>query len=165
MSVDLIIEGPVAKIVLNRPEKLNALTHEMRAQLRDYAQRLRFDEAVRAIIITGEGRAFCTGADVGRMQRGRRDVEDLGGGLPAAGAGDVRDRPRSRGRAPSSRTETAVGDASGRSSGNGPSGNEHEPGGDPGDRRLQHAADRDRVAERRRAERVHRRRRAPACRP
>ena len=66
MSVDLIIEGPVAKIVLNRPEKLNALTHEMRAQLRDYTQQLRFDENVRAIIVTGEGRAFCTGADVGR---------------------------------------------------------------------------------------------------
>src|ERR1700733_7115210 len=70
MSVDLIIEGPVAKIVLNRPEKLNALTHEMRAQLRDYTQQLRFDENVRVIIVTGEGRAFCTGADVGRMQRG-----------------------------------------------------------------------------------------------
>ena len=66
MSVDLIIEGPVAKIVLNRPEKLNALTHEMRAQLRDYTQQLRFDENVRVIIVTGEGRAFCTGADVGR---------------------------------------------------------------------------------------------------
>ena len=81
MSVDLIIEGPVAKIVLNRPEKLNALTYEMRAQLREYAQQLRFDENVRAIIITGEGRAFCTGADVGRMQRGglaRRTREDAG---------------------------------------------------------------------------------------
>ena len=49
MSVDLIIDGPVAKIVLNRPEKLNALTYEMRAQLRDYTQQLRFDENVRAM--------------------------------------------------------------------------------------------------------------------
>ena len=82
MSVDLIIEGPVAKVVLNRPEKLNALTHEMRAQLRDYTQQLRFDENVRAIIVTGEGRAFCTGADVGRMQRGglRAERERMQGG-------------------------------------------------------------------------------------
>ena len=82
MSVDLIIEGPVAKIVLNRPEKLNALTHEMRAQLRDYTQQLRFDDNVRAIIVTGEGRAFCTGADVGRMQRGglRAEREKMQGG-------------------------------------------------------------------------------------
>jgi 2-(1,2-epoxy-1,2-dihydrophenyl)acetyl-CoA isomerase len=82
MSVDLIIDGSVAKIVLNRPEKLNALTYEMRAQLRDYTQQLRFDENVRAIIVTGEGRAFCTGADVGRMQRGglRAEREKMQGG-------------------------------------------------------------------------------------
>ena len=70
MSVDLIIEGAVAKVVLNRPEKLNALTWEMRQQLREHLERLRFDDAVRAIIVTGEGRGFCSGADVGRMQRG-----------------------------------------------------------------------------------------------
>jgi len=70
MSVDLIIEGAVAKVVLNRPEKLNALTWEMRQQLREYFERLRFDDDVRAIIVTGEGRGFCSGADVGRMQRG-----------------------------------------------------------------------------------------------
>ena len=58
MSVDLTIEGPVAKITLTRPEKLNALTQEMRAQLRDYSQQLRYDENVRCIVITGEGRAF-----------------------------------------------------------------------------------------------------------
>ena len=67
MSVDLIIDGPIAKVVLNRPEKMNALTNEMRGQLRDYFSELRYNDAIRAIIVTGEGRAFCTGADVGRM--------------------------------------------------------------------------------------------------
>lgn len=70
MSVELIVEGAVAKVVLNRPDKLNALTREMRLQMRDHFERLRFDEAIRAILLTGEGRAFCTGADVGGMKRG-----------------------------------------------------------------------------------------------
>ena len=69
MPVDLIIEGAVAKVVLNRPERLNALTWEMRQQLREHFSELRFNEAVRAIIVTDEGRAFCTGADVGGMER------------------------------------------------------------------------------------------------
>ncbi len=56
-------------MVLNRPERLNALTWEMRQQLREHFSELRFNDAVRAIIVTGEGRAFCTGADVGGMER------------------------------------------------------------------------------------------------
>src|ERR1700722_7232966 len=82
MAVDLIIEGAVAKVTLNRPEKLNALTIEMRQQLRDHFGALRYNDDVRAIIVTGEGRAFCTGADVGRMQRGglRSEREKIQGG-------------------------------------------------------------------------------------
>jgi 2-(1,2-epoxy-1,2-dihydrophenyl)acetyl-CoA isomerase len=82
MSVELIIEGAVAKVVLNRPDKLNALTREMRVQLRDHFERLRFDDAIRAILVTGEGRAFCTGADVGGMERKdlRREREKLQNG-------------------------------------------------------------------------------------
>jgi len=67
MSVDLTIEGAVAKVVLNRPEKLNALSIEMRESLCDYFARLRFDDAVRVVIVTGAGRGFCSGADVDRM--------------------------------------------------------------------------------------------------
>ena len=67
MSVDLTIDGAVAKVVLNRPEKLNALSVEMRENLCDYFARLRFDDAVRVIIVTGAGRGFCSGADVDRM--------------------------------------------------------------------------------------------------
>jgi enoyl-CoA hydratase/carnithine racemase len=58
MPVDLIIEGAVAKVVLNRPEKLNALSWEMREQLAEHFTALRFNDAVRAVIVTGEGRAF-----------------------------------------------------------------------------------------------------------
>lgn len=82
MPVDLRIEGAVAKVVLNRPERLNALTWEMRQQLRDHFTALRFDDAIRAIVVTGEGRAFCTGADVGGMERKdlRGEREKLAGG-------------------------------------------------------------------------------------
>ena len=67
MPVDLTIEGPVAKVVLNRPDKLNALTVDMRQSLCDCFAQLRFDDKVRAIIVTGAGRGFCSGADVDRM--------------------------------------------------------------------------------------------------
>src|SRR5262249_50552198 len=67
MSVDLTIDGAVAKVVLKRPENVNALSVEMRERLCDYFARLRFDDAVRVVIVTGAGRGFCSGADVDRM--------------------------------------------------------------------------------------------------
>ena len=54
----------VATITLNRPERLNALTFEVYRELRDTFQRLDSEPGVRAIIITGAGRAFCSGGDV-----------------------------------------------------------------------------------------------------
>jgi 2-(1,2-epoxy-1,2-dihydrophenyl)acetyl-CoA isomerase len=74
MSVDLTIDGAVAKITLNRPEKLNALSGEMRESLCDYFARLRFDDAVRVIVVTGAGRGFCSGADVDRMAGQKHDL-------------------------------------------------------------------------------------------
>ena len=83
MSVDLKIEGAVATVTLNRPDKLNALDLAMREQLAEIFARLRFDDAVRAIIVTGAGRGFCSGADVGRMGsddlRTRREHMQKGG--------------------------------------------------------------------------------------
>lgn len=67
MSVELAIDGAVATITLNRPEKRNALTVEMREALIDLFQRVRFDDAVRVVILAGAGPSFCTGADVDRM--------------------------------------------------------------------------------------------------
>lgn len=54
----------VATITLNRPERLNALTFEVYAELRDTFRALDTEPGVRAIVITGAGRAFCTGGDV-----------------------------------------------------------------------------------------------------
>jgi enoyl-CoA hydratase/carnithine racemase len=54
----------VATITLNRPERLNALTFEVYTELRDTFRALDTEPGVRAIVITGAGRAFCTGGDV-----------------------------------------------------------------------------------------------------
>ena len=54
----------VATITLNRPERLNALTFEVYTELRDSFRALDTEPGVRAIIITGAGRAFCSGGDV-----------------------------------------------------------------------------------------------------
>jgi enoyl-CoA hydratase/carnithine racemase len=54
----------VATITLNRPERLNALTFEVYAELRDTFARLDTEPGVRAIVLTGAGRGFCSGGDV-----------------------------------------------------------------------------------------------------
>jgi len=54
----------VATITLNRPERLNALTFEVYAELRDVLAALDTEPGVRAIVLTGAGRAFCSGGDV-----------------------------------------------------------------------------------------------------
>ena len=54
----------VATITLNRPDRLNALTFEVYAELRDAFRALDTEPGVRAVVITGAGRAFCSGGDV-----------------------------------------------------------------------------------------------------
>ena len=54
----------VATITLNRPDRLNALTFEVYAELRNTFRALDTEPGVRAIVITGAGRAFCSGGDV-----------------------------------------------------------------------------------------------------
>lgn len=61
------VEDSIATITLNRPEVLNALTLEVYAQLRDLFEDLRDDESVRVVVITGAGRAFCSGGDVHKI--------------------------------------------------------------------------------------------------
>jgi len=54
----------VATLTLNRPERLNALTFDVYAELRDTFRALDTEPGVRAIVLTGAGRAFCSGGDV-----------------------------------------------------------------------------------------------------
>jgi len=57
-------EDGVALITLDRPERLNALTFEVYAELRDLFAQLPHRDEVRSVVITGSGRAFCSGGDV-----------------------------------------------------------------------------------------------------
>ena len=59
------VKASVAELTLNRPERLNAFTPQMGAELIGAFKRLDEDDSVRAIIVTGAGRAFCAGADLG----------------------------------------------------------------------------------------------------
>lgn len=68
MTVRVEREGALALVTLARPERLNALTPEMMEQLADATAALQQDRGVRAVLLRGEGRAFCSGADVGTMK-------------------------------------------------------------------------------------------------
>ena len=58
------LEKNVVTITLNRPNKLNAFTTSMRNELIEMFQEADANDAVRAVIVTGAGRAFCAGADL-----------------------------------------------------------------------------------------------------
>ncbi|WP_049579008.1 enoyl-CoA hydratase/isomerase family protein [Streptomyces sp. SBT349] len=115
-EIGLTLHDRVALITLNRPEKLNAVTAAMSAELTRLADRCNADDAVRAVVLTGAGeRAFCAGSDIGELDayatpwdfRNRSDYCDslrrlrkpviaavnglaLGGGLETALACDIR---------------------------------------------------------------------------
>ncbi len=81
------VAGPVATVTLSRPEALNALTPSMLVELGDELHRLAHDDAVRVVVLTGEGRAFCSGVD----------LKALGGrSLEGGSVGDVLDLPARR---------------------------------------------------------------------
>jgi len=59
------VEDGVCTVTLSRPDRLNAVTSTMLRELREACERADADDAVRAVIVTGAGRAFCAGADLG----------------------------------------------------------------------------------------------------
>jgi 2-(1,2-epoxy-1,2-dihydrophenyl)acetyl-CoA isomerase len=67
VPVRLSLEGAVATVTLDRPERRNALTVPMRTRIAEIFEGLAGDEAVRAVVLTGAGGHFCVGGDVGAM--------------------------------------------------------------------------------------------------
>ena len=67
--VTITVDGGVAQLRLNRPDKMNALDSAMFQALLDAAERLRRNRSVRAVVVAGEGKAFCAGLDMQSFQR------------------------------------------------------------------------------------------------
>ena len=92
VTVD-VVDG-VADVRLNRPDKYNALSPDMFKAIIDAGERLSEAREVRAVVLSGNGRGFCAGLDMGSMQR-------LAGSTPETGTLLDRDeRPENRGQRP-----------------------------------------------------------------
>ncbi|MFL6055781.1 MAG: enoyl-CoA hydratase-related protein [Actinoallomurus sp.] len=92
-EIDYTVADGIATITLDRPERLNAFTLVMRGELIDAFDRADADDDVRAVVVTGRGRAFCAGAD---LQRGgstfdHRAAKDMFGGEDTFEDGAPRD--------------------------------------------------------------------------
>lgn len=72
------LDGGVLTITLNRPDKLNSFNDEMHLALRAAFERARDDDAVRSVLLTGAGRAFCAGQDLGDRDPRKGGAPDLG---------------------------------------------------------------------------------------
>lgn len=67
MTIDYRLDGHVAVVTLNRPDKLNAMTDPMYSRVKDLFHEFQTDDKVRAVVLCGAGRAFCSGSDVTTM--------------------------------------------------------------------------------------------------
>ncbi len=86
-EVNYEVEDGVAVVALNRPDRLNAMTLTMAGEIRAAMQKATDDENVRVIVLTGEGRGFCAGADASRLQnRAAGNAIDEEDTLPFTGA-------------------------------------------------------------------------------
>ncbi|MGB2671866.1 MAG: enoyl-CoA hydratase-related protein [Candidatus Acidiferrum sp.] len=72
--------GGIALLVLNRPEKLNALNGELSTALNEALTRIADDDSIHVVVLSGAGRAFCAGGDLGAISKGRElnQTEELG---------------------------------------------------------------------------------------
>lgn len=77
-TVRLEVSGGIARIILDRPDKLNAFSRTMHAHLRGAMDRVERDDAIRAVVLAGAGRAFCAGQDLADLSFEPGNMTDLG---------------------------------------------------------------------------------------
>lgn len=85
-EIEVSRDGQVAVVRLNRPDRLNAITPENSAVLHEVFVGLGDDPEVRVIVITGTGRGFCTGAEVGGLAQRAAAIREGNDGAEAAAA-------------------------------------------------------------------------------
>ena len=78
-GLDFSRKGSVATVRLNRPERLNAITAAMQDGLGDFADECAADPTIRAVVVTGTGRAFSAGDDISGTAVRRRDITETHG--------------------------------------------------------------------------------------
>lgn len=77
-DIEFSRDGDVARIAFNRPDKLNSFTRAMHADLREALSQCETDAGIRAVVLTGNGRAFCAGQDLSDLSFEPGAMTDLG---------------------------------------------------------------------------------------
>jgi 2-(1,2-epoxy-1,2-dihydrophenyl)acetyl-CoA isomerase len=67
--IDLKVDAAIATITFNRPDKRNAMSDALRTEFIDALEQVAADKAIKALVLTGAGKAFCAGGDVAGMQQ------------------------------------------------------------------------------------------------
>lgn len=67
--INLAVVDHIATLTLNRPDKRNAMSDDMRTEFIDALERVAADKSVKALVLTGAGKAFCAGGDIAGMQK------------------------------------------------------------------------------------------------
>jgi len=67
--IDLQVRSGIATLTLNRPDKRNAMSDDMRTEFIHALERVTADKAIRALVLTGAGKGFCAGGDISGMER------------------------------------------------------------------------------------------------
>src|ERR671936_2486591 len=87
-QIEYAVDDQILTITLNRPDRLNAFTEQMRAELMQALDQADADDDVRAVIVTGAGRGFCAGADL-EAGGATFDRGEDAGEVPRAGGGQL----------------------------------------------------------------------------